>query len=202
MNLRLGVSVASQCMLRAFGQRWLWFTIQCWDVWFSALGQRGSGLPSTSGPSWVSLLHGFRLGVTQSPGLACLGRPIWQFTGRLTGNSWGTALCAVGLFLWTIGRWLITLVHVVVGGAGGGASLPPLGRTLASKMVDGPDDKWIPLELIFLICLVRLASSAFFASHFDSYGVSPPLFNHSVEIHVLGLHGSRIGWNNGRGVRG
>ena len=145
----------------AFGQRWIWrghpsyesslrclrslpcrryvpsgsvgsgFTIQCWDVWFSALGQRGSGLPSTSGPSWVFLLHGFRLGVTQSPGLACLGRPIWQFTGRLTGNSWGTALCAVGLFLWTIGRWLITLVHVVVGGAGGGASLPPLGRTLS-----------------------------------------------------------------------
>ena len=128
---RLGVSVASQRMLRAFGQCWLWFTIQCWDVWFSALGQRGSGLPSTSGPSWVFLLHGFRLGVTQSPGLACLGRPIWQFTGRLTGNSWGTALCAVGLILWTIGLWLITLVHVVVGGAGGGASLPPLGRTLS-----------------------------------------------------------------------
>ena len=44
-------------------------------------------------------------------------------------------------------------------------------------MVDGPDDKWIPLELNFLICLVRLASSAFFASRFDTYGVSSPLFN-------------------------
>ena len=42
-------------------------------------------------------------------------------------------------------------------------------------MVGGPNDKWILRGMFFLICLVRLASSAFVACRFDSYRVSSPL---------------------------